>query len=311
MPFELDTSELFQGQEQVDVNASSEAESDAGTLDVDPPAPAAATAAEPPAGNDEPPEGRKQVPLGALQQERLKRQELQTQLETERQERVKLQSRTDQILQLQIQQMQQATQPTQQEQAIEVPAFEDDPAGHVTGLRLQFERELAQLRQFAQGQQGQQQQANQHQELAQWTTNQEVAFASTVPDYQDAYTHFASFKQAEYAALGLDPATAQQQLMRDYTGLAAMARQQGRNPGEVMYTLAKAFGFKGKQPGANTSTQPPKVPNTSLSTMAGAPEIEETGALTAAKLSNMSDDEFSKMFKEMGRKANHNPRPRV
>jgi len=300
-----DTSELFGGEAMpADSGAEStienESESDAGTLDV----PQHETSelvegTEIDTGTtEEVPTGRKQlVPLGALQEERTKRQEREAELNREREANRVLQERFNQFLMQQ--QQQQAPQQQQQEQ--QVPNFIDDPEGYIKAREAQLEQRMAQFEQYVNGTAGQQQAQQQHVQLTQRVTADEQAFAKDTPDYKDATTFFTERKLAEYATLGLDPTTASQQLARDYTGIAQLAYKNGKNPAEVMYNLAKTFGFQAGQQ-QQQQQQQKKTPPTSLSSLDGVARApDEKGKLTAARIAEMNDKEFDEFFASMSK----------
>ncbi len=267
------------------------------------------------------PKGRKQlVPLGALQEERNKRQELQQQLTERAAQQDKLAERLARLLE----QQQQANNPAPEPEVI--PDFDEDPRGHVDGLRRQFEQQLGQMQQFINGQGQHNQQAQQFQQVQHRVAADEQVYRATNPDYNEAAQYFNDRKLAEYTALGMDNVTARQQLARDVYGVAQIAYQQGKNPAEVLHNLAKAFGFAGKpkpKPGNGTPGLedgwdfPPDgggpggaapaahvPPNTSLSNLQGAARApDEKGKLTGAQISEMSDSDFDKLFEQMGRQS--------
>ncbi len=245
------------------------------------------------------------VPLGALQEERTKRQELQQQLTERAAQQDKLAERLARLLE----QQQQLANPAPEPEVI--PDFDEDPRGHVDGLRRQFEQKLAQMDQFMNGQGQANQQAQHFQQVQHRVAADEQVYRTANPDYNDAAQYFNDRKLAEYTALGMDQVAARQQLARDVYGVAQIAYQQGKNPAVVLHNLAKAFGFGGaKVPmysnggnngGAHT---PPMAPNTSLSSLEGAARApDEKGKLTAAQISDMPDEEFNKLFEQMGRQS--------
>lgn len=279
--------------------------------------PADAPAEQPPAGDPDPYAGRKQVPLGALQEERARRQELQQQLQQQSEHNQRLQDRFNQFMERWQQSQQPAAQPQpQQPEPVQIPNFIDDPEGHIAALRQQFQQQLDEVRQYQQGTIQQQQATQQGQRLAQHTAAQEAEFVKTTPDYQNAADFFAQRKLAEYAALGADPVSAQQALMRDYQSLAIGAAQRGGNAAQMLYNLAKAMGYAGaapaapgKAPAAPPAVQAPKQAPTSLAGLGGAPVTPgETGALTLESLAEMSDAEFDKLFAQMERGSRQRPK---
>lgn len=250
--------------------------------------------------------GRKHVPLGALQEERTRRQELQQQLQAQQEMTQRMQERFNQIMErMQPQQPQQPQQPPEPE----IPAFIDDPEGHINGIKAQFQRELEEVRAFYQNQMGQQQATAQGHALAQRTAADEAEFAKVTPDYPNAAQYFAQRRAAEYAALNLDPVTVQQMVARDYQGLAINAAQRGVSAAKMLYDVAKAMGFS-SQPQAPTGQKlPPRAAPTSLGAVGGAPASpEDRGSLTLEALADMSDAEFDKFWSGMERGSKQRPK---
>lgn len=278
---------------------------------------------DPPGGEEEPddtgdqPQGRKQlVPLGALQEERTKRQNYERELEESRAQQQRMQDRFNEMM-MRLQGVQTEKPAEPQEEAI--PDFHDDPAGHVAALTRNFEKRMSEMQAFVQQSQGQSAQQTQVQQLAQQATAAEVEFRKTAPDYDQASDYFRERKLAEYEALGLDPAAAVAQLARDCTGLVQMAAQQKRNPAEAMYKLAKALGYTPQtapkpqqqgQPPAQQQRPAAKAP-TSLANVHGAPKAPDEdngGEMSLAKVANMSDKEFDKFFNDMGKGSVQRPK---
>lgn len=253
--------------------------------------------------------GRKTVPLGALQEERTRRQELQEQLRAREQQTQLMEQRFQQMMQLfQQQQSVQLQQQQPQAQQQEIPAFVDDPEGHINALREKVERELAQVREFQQQLTQQQLGAQQGQQLAQKVASQEQEFMAKTPDYPAAAEFFMQRKAMEYAALGLDPVSVQAQVQRDYHNIAIHATQTGKNPAELLYNLSKTLGFSGQQQGQQQGAQKPKAP-TSLSNANGVSRSpEEQMGMSLEALSSMSDAEFEKFWKQMERQGRQAPR---
>lgn len=242
------------------------------------------------------------VPLSALQEERTKRQEMQQRLQEREQEQARINDRLTRLLEAQ----QLAQQP--QQEVEQIPDFDDDPRGHVEGLKRQFQQELDQLRQFAGGQSQANQQAQHFQQVQQRVAVDENTYRATNPDYNDAAQFFNDRKLAEYAALGLDPVSARQQLAKDVFGVAQIAYQQGRNPAEALHSLAKAFGFNGKpvpgNGGQHQQVQHKQAP-TSLSALEGASRApDEQGKLTAASIAEMPDKDFDELWAKMAKQSN-------
>jgi hypothetical protein len=239
----------------------------------------------------------KSVPLGALQEERNLRKQLQDRERELVTQNTTLLERMNQLLQLQNQPQQQ-----QQPQVQQIPDFIDDPVGHIEGLKAQFARELAQMREQFQGVSQHQQQQVQFNQLAQAANVQEAEFRSVTPDYDAAVAHFQAVKQAEYAALGMSPEQVAHQLGRDSLGLVQYAVANGKNPAEMIYNISKALRYTpaAAGQGAPAAQQQPKTPPTSLSNIPAAGRApDEKGRLTAKDIASMPQEDFDKLFESM------------
>lgn len=240
---------------------------------------------EPPAAGDPPPSRNQKVPLAALHEERTKRQQFETDLQTERQRSQALQDRFNQFLM-----DQQTQQAPQQQQEQTPPNFVDDPEGAFNHLQRQLAAAQQQMQQYVQGQTSHSQAQQQHQQLAQVVSAQEADYTKSVPDYPQAADFFYNLKVKEYSAF-VPEMQAKQQVAQDYTRIAQLAQQMGKNPAELMYTAARNMGYV---PG---SQQQRKAPNTSLSNVGGSPRApDEKGNITAADIADMTEAEFDKYW---------------
>lgn len=302
-PEGLDTSTFFGDQGTVDESALPDASSPE-SMAMQPPVNDASDGKDPvdesAATIDDPTQtDGKPVPLGALQEERQKRQQAQDrnrELETQNNT---LLERMNQILMLQQQQQQAAQQPQQQPQEEQIPEFIDDPVGHLEAVKAQFRRELAAMQQQMQGVNQHQQQQIQYNQMSARAQMQENEFRAVTPDYDAAVLHFRAVKIAEYAALGLNEEQQNAQLGRDSVGLAQYAIANNRNPAEVLYNLAKALRYAPADPAA-APQQPAATPPTSLSNLSGSGRApDEKGKLTAQDIARMPQAEFDKLFDSM------------
>lgn len=237
---------------------------------------------------DQKPEKQGFVPQQALHEERKTRQELQREFE---QYRAQTESR--------FQQMMERLQPKQQEQV--APDPETDPIGALKAQREELERIRQYNNQFAQQQQAQ----AQVQQITNRAAALEREFVQKTPDYNDASQHLINSRDQELQFLGvLDPVQRQQTIQAETIALANMALQQGQNPAEVVYTLAKQRGFTPKQAAAAAQAASPdaeKLARIAEGQQAGQSLGSAAGSAPAAEVSakvlaNMSDDDFDKFL---------------
>ncbi|CAH0646790.1 MULTISPECIES: hypothetical protein [Pseudomonas] len=233
--------------------------------------------------------GRKQsVPLGALQKERAARQQAQAQLAQMQQ----------QLAAFQQQQLQAQQTAQQAQQQAEIPAFVDDPEGHINGLKQQFQAELEAMRQ---GQQHVQQEAQFRQqvaEVAQHTVQSEAQFRALQPDYDQAVAHMselarAQVRQAHPSASDLEIQQVEATALLQF---ALQCRQQGLNPAEALYQRAVAHGFQA----SHRRTQSTRKAPTSLSDTNGTTRApDQRGNVRAKDIAGMSNEEFDQLFESM------------
>ncbi|WDM88044.1 hypothetical protein LG197_26195 [Pseudomonas asiatica] len=231
------------------------------------------------------------VPLGALQEERSKRQQAQ-------QEIAQLQQ---QLAAFQTQQQQALAQQQAAQREAEIPAFVDDPEGHINGLKQQFQAELDAMRQ---GQQQQQVQAFQAQvaDAMSYATKLEAEFKQANPEYESAFefVHQAAARELAGRYPGVTEAqltTVQQGALLDFL---QTCRQRGVNPCEQIMQRAQALGFN---PSVRTARQQSaRKPPTSLSDTSGSTRApDQRGNVTAKDVAGMSNEEFDKLFESMRR----------
>ena len=272
---------------------------------------------DPTADQDKRGDSRK-VPLGALQQERIRRQELQAQLAAQQLQYQQMQQQLAQYQQMQ--QLAAAGPALVQPGAVEetaIPEFNEDPEGHVKALTERFQREL----QNVQGQAQAQQEATQRQQVAQLVNqvNQAEQEFMAQPDigveqYQQA--HEIVHQNVMASLQQRFPQATAEQLQAAQQGAAfhfiqwCTANQ--KNPAAEIWSQAQQLGYtpgarvpasqqsEHRTPGYAIPTGPRQVTaNTSLGALAGSHSPEDTGKLTAEKVGNMSDAEFDKLCKEM------------
>jgi hypothetical protein len=234
---------------------------------------------------------KRKVPYGALNEERTKRKSLEAQLQAQTQQL--------QQLQAQWQAAQQAQQQAQQEAAI--PAFEDDPQGHIEAVKQQFKQELENLKN---GPAQQQQAAVQHQQVTAAIISLEQQFMASVPDYEQAVDLVQRNADSQIRAM-YPQATEQQLAETRAAALNEFSRHclaNGINPAQQIYTKAQELGHK-------SAGQQRKEPPTSLSNAHGSSRApDERSNLRAADISSMSESEFDQLWASMSRKGVQRPK---
>ncbi|MNQ69087.1 hypothetical protein D3C85_836650 [compost metagenome] len=215
-------------------------------------------------------------------------------------------------MQLQQQQWANYQQQLQQQAAIDaIPDFDEDPRGHVEGVKHQFRQELENLRQ---GQAQQQAAVDFQRDVATVmpaAVAAEARFRESNPDYDEAFNIVQSNVESQLRQMypQVEPGAFNTLKTVALVQFTKQCQANGVDPCQHIYNQAQQMGFTpGKRvPGAQSqgyqvAAQPRVSPNTSLSSLSGSPRApDEKGKMTSAQVSDMSDKEFDEFFEQMGR----------
>lgn len=181
---------------------------------------------EKPAENAKPPTPEGFVPQQALHTERQKRQQLEEQ---------------NRQLQAQVQQIQQWLQ--SQQQLEQPPNPTEDPYGALQYELAQQRKQLEQANQWREQQEQSQRQQRAMADLSQRLMSSEHVFRATHPDYDAAADHALQQYDRLLSASVPDPIQRQQQVRIEAANALARAIQNGQDPAEFIYTLARNMGY--------------------------------------------------------------------
>ena len=230
----------------------------------------------------------------------------------EEREAKKTSERTLQALVERLESVQQERQAQPEVKVAEPPNREDDPAGF---LAWQNEQTIARLDNIEKRYQQESKVSKEQAEANRFVTTFQTQldqYAAQVPDYNDAAAFLGEHRDKELQSLGIyDPQQRQEMLRQDAYQIGAHAMQQGKNPGEMFYALAKLRGYQGKK--ADTVTTQPAVADKpkvkSLSDISGsAPGNKESLQARAERIlaaTNLKDvlalnaDDMEKLLKEV------------
>lgn len=225
------------------------------------------------------PEADKQVPLAALLDERRSRQSLEAQLAESEARYGRLDERLTVI---------------NEKMAPPAASQEDDPVAWLGDQQKALADQVAKTNETV-VQIGQQLQGNQ---LQQNVASLENQFRAEHPDYQEAVAHVFDTIGHHLTALGMGDAQRVDGINRYASWITATSMQQGRNPAQSLYDMAKATGFAAPAEGPVASPEDAKLAmvargvaaSKTLSTAGTRPPKQ----LTLAGLGDMDDDEFGK-----------------
>lgn len=198
-------------------------------------------------------------------------------------------------------QRQQQLPQQQQQEMPKIPDFNEDPIGH---LQARLELQQNALKQMIGAEVQRQQQGQTQEQVVQFggQVMMEVdEFKKTVPDYMDAYNYVRDLRMKELQALGVtNPIEVQRHIDNSSANLIYAAKQNGINPGQALYNLAKSYGYQTKPAvnagDLNTVQQGISQASGSIGKGGGTPSADPT---FDALLNANNPDDFSKMWNKI------------
>ena len=270
-----------------------------------------------PQANQPQDENSRNVPYGALREERERRKALEQQL-------AQLNGKW-QTVEQRLAALQGLNQPQQQRpEAPKIPDPEEDFIEATRWTQQQImEMQRRQQEQMTQSQRAQEAQRFQGQVMSAWSQRAKQA-AQQSPEFADAYRFATTSRYRELIASGVPEHQARQQAQRDEFNFVAQSMQQGRDPAQSMIAIAQARGWQPKPasgepaqaatapPAANGQQNAPAQPQR-LDTVAKGMQANKSlsgvgsstsgrGSFGAKDLAEMSDDEFAAFMDKKGAK---------
>jgi hypothetical protein len=241
------------------------------------------------------------VPQGALHAEREKRKGVETERDTERQQREQAQADLAAARE-QLEAIANLRRQIAERQPMPLPAA-DDPAA-LDHLRQRIEQQDHTLNQF---QQQRDSEAVNQAEIMQLRTVMETSegqFRAAQPDYDQAIDHVMQARANELALYGLTPMQVQQAIAEEVTDIARNAIAQGRNPAELGYQIALSRGYRPDAPqaaaapsGGTAMAQIEAIGRgQAASKSVGSGGGVRTQQLNAEAIASMSPDEFDALY---------------
>ena len=231
-----------------------------------------------------------QVPYGALHEERMLRKEMAEELKQTQEQVGQLQGLREEL------------QSFRDEKKAEVDqtSYEDDPIGH---LREQQEKMQAQMTERDVQTDQQQTQLQEVQQLQSTINAQVNEFVKDNSDYEQALNFVSQRRAQDLSALGITDPVAQQQIINtEAWGIAQTSLNNNKNPAEVVYSMAKSWGYKAA--GAEKSELQQKVETIDKGqqesqTLADAGGAPDSADLSLSDIETMTDDDFDKLWNKM------------
>ncbi len=242
-------------------------------------------------GNQEPQPDDRKVPLAALHEARAEIKELRKQFQDAN---IKL-SAVEQLKQDII-----ALRESRRELPPVIPNFDEDPLGNLSHRVIEQERKISSYDTDTKQRNQALEAQRQHNNLVNNVAYQEQEFQKTSPDYLDAVQYMREFRKNELAMFGItDPHQITEEIRKNTIALASFAVSQNKNPAEIMYTLAKQYGYKSKSHETVPATieTVSKGESNASKTLSGKGITE--GNLTAESLVNLEGAEFDAAWKKL------------
>jgi hypothetical protein len=184
-------------------------------------------------------------------------------------------------------------------QPVPAPEFQEDPRGYIDHKVLsaleQTKQQVDEVKNLA----TQSNQTAEEMRFSQQLVAAEQQFVAQTPDYMDALAHIRQIrmKQLQVFDPNITEAQMRDQIIREELGLAKQMAMQGRNPAQVAYEIAKAYGHV---PKAQQQQQAP----VDLPKVAGPKQLPPDQTLGSGSGQAVEDtsgeaDEFDKAFGEL------------
>lgn len=176
-----------------------------------------------------------------------------------------------------------------------------DPLGALMQAQQRIQKQIAELREKGENTARESSNIEKAQLIERHVLSQVEAFTKEHSDYPQAFKFVANARLAQYKTLGYSQQEAHAALDQDNNLIVQRAIQSQKNPAEMIYSLAKQFGYKG------VATQTPRDAEKTLENIRKGQESAKTleravqpGTvnITASSLKDMSERELDKMVRD-------------
>lgn len=229
----------------------------------------------------------------AMQEERERRKELQRQNQDMQNRLQQMEGRFQMVLERLNPQL------TQQQQ-VQEPSFDEDPIG---AIKYEQER-MKQYLQAIDATEKQKAYIAQEQQVFNNFLNKyhedAMSFAKGNNDFKDAYSHLIQSRMDEYKAAGYSQKEAASLINEDEMAIALKAYQDGVNPAQRVYELARIRGYqKRSSEGQKQMQQFENLKNGSMSLNNTGSSVNSNSKITLETLAHMNDKDFEKHWESV------------
>lgn len=178
-----------------------------------------------------------------------------------------------------------------------VPDLEKDPYGHLMHKIQSIENALLGMHQRTEQTQQQAVQQQQFAALKAQVTSERDSFSAKTPDFSDAYQHLRNARAADLRDVGVPEHKIAEALLTDELAVAQNAMAQGRNSAEVIYNMAKRYGYVPRLAAPSPANPVARVAQIIEGQKAAdtVPKAAASGELSLAALKDASDADLNKV----------------
>lgn len=133
------------------------------------------------------------------------------------------------------------------------PDKNEDPVGYALWKVEQSERRQKELDEVVKRREQDTEYGRQVQAVTQAYQASAMEYAKATPDFADAYNHAINARMQQLQLMGADPMQAQALVNQEEINMAANALRMGKNPAELVYSLAKIWGYQPKHKDSGVS----------------------------------------------------------
>lgn len=174
------------------------------------------------------------------------------------------------------------------------PDPETDPLGHMMHELAETKKMLAQLTGRMAEQDQVSAQTQQLQGFVGSVQNMTTAFMAKQPDYANAYAHLRSVRTQDMRELGVPENQINDMLLKEELAVASSAIRQGMNPAQMVYNIAKRYGYQA--PATLPATA--KMDALKKGAAAAPTQVDKSGThvdLTIDSVKDMTADQLDKL----------------
>lgn len=182
------------------------------------------------------------------------------------------------------------------------PEPEPDPVKDPLGaLMYKLNAVNQQVQELQQNLSQQQQRQVADQEFTQFVSAvkaQKIEFAKTQTDFDSAYQHLRGVRAADLRDMGLDNRQVEEALLRDEIALSLRAQQEGKNAAQVIYNMAKRYGYQARAAAPAPAPAPAQKIEQLAKGVSAADDVPRAGLggeLTLDSLKDAGDADLNKL----------------